>query len=277
MILWNDRLIPESEGKVSYLDRGYCFGDGIYEVFRVYGGRLFEKELHLQRLERSAKEIRLELPYSLDRIGALLEQLVDHEHLAEGTLYMQITRGAAPRTHAFPPRGTSPVLLAYCSKAERPAAAIQNGVKVVTRPDLRWLRCDIKSLNLLGAVLAKQEALDAGCDEVILHRDGIVTECSASNVMIVKDGAVKTHPADHLILNGVTRQVVLRLADRLGIPAAESPFRTEELRAADEAFLTSTTMEITPIVEIDGHAVGSGSPGPVTRRLQEAFQGLIGR
>lgn len=277
MILIDDRFVPETEARISYLDRGYCFGDGIYEVFRVYNGRLFEKEAHYERLVRSAREVKLHLSCSIDELDARLSKLPALTGVREGTVYMQMTRGAAPRAHAFPPAGTPPVLLAYCTELKRPVETMRRGVSVITRPDIRWLRCDIKSLNLLGSVLAKQEAAEAGADDVILHRNGIVTECSAANAMIVQGGAIVTHPADHLILHGVTRAVVLRLARELDIPVREERFPLETLMAADEAFLTGTTVEVTPIVRIDGRPVADGSPGPITRRLQDAFEALIPR
>ncbi|PYI56526.1 D-amino-acid transaminase [Paenibacillus flagellatus] len=276
MILIDDRIVPEAEASVSYLDRGYVFGDGIYEVIRVYNGRLYEKEAHYDRLVRSAGEIGLSLPYPIETLDRLLQDLLGREAVGDGTVYLQVTRGVAPRTHAFPPAGTKPVLVAYCNELARPLDTIRDGLTAITRPDIRWLRCDIKSLNLLGSVLAKQEAVEQGAGDVILHREGTVTECSASNVMIVKDGVVFTHPADHFILHGITRAVVLRLAAERGIEVREIPYTLDELRQADEAFLTSTTMEVTPIVRIDGSAVGSGRPGPVTRLLQEAFEATIG-
>lgn len=274
MIWLDDRLVPESEASVSYLDRGYYFGDGIYEVLRVYGGHLYEADAHYDRLERSAREIGLRLPYTRTEIDDIVHLLIEREHMKDGTVYMQVTRGVAPRSHPFP-ANAKPVMLAYCSEAARPVHMMQTGISAVTHPDIRWLRCDLKTLNLLGSVLAKQEAAEQGAGDVILHRDGIVTECSASNLMIVKNGAVLTHPADHLILHGITRAVVLRLAREQGIHARERTFTLEELRAADEAFLTGTTMEIVPIVQIDGLPVGDGEPGPITRRLRQAFEATI--
>lgn len=275
-VIWiDDRFVPETEASVSYSDRGYYFGDGVYEVFRVYGGRLYEAEAHYERLERSAREIGLQLPYAREETDRILYSLLERERVREGTVYLQVTRGVAPRSHGFPDKSTRPVMLAYGNKAKRPLQSTKQGISVITRPDIRWLRCDLKTLNLLGSVLAKQEAIDQGADDVILHRDGIVTECSAANLMIVKDGAVLTHPADHLILHGITRAVVLKLAGELAIPAQERPFTLEALARADEAFLTSTTMEIAPIVRIDGAPVGRGEPGPVTRRLQQAFEATL--
>lgn len=275
MILINDRFIPESEASVSYMDRGYYFGDGIYEVFRVYNRRLYEKSAHYERLKRTASEVKLRLPDPIEVIDARLTELLERSGVRDGILYVQITRGVAPRSHTFPPSDTKPVLMAYCNELERPISKMQGGISAITLTDIRWLRCDLKTLNLLGSVLAKQEAAEAGADDVILHRDGIVTECSASNLMIIKDGEVWTHPANHLILHGITRAVVLRLAAESGITAHETAFSLETLRHADEVFLTGTTMELFPIVTIDGVSVGGGKPGPVTRKLQQLFEATI--
>jgi D-alanine transaminase len=275
-VYWDGRrFVGKEEIRISPDDRGYYFGDGVYEVFRVYGGRLYEPKAHFDRLVRTADGLRLKLPLSVEAIEENLTRLIAHNRLSEGTVYMQITRGAAPRSHSFP-QEAEPVVLAYCNEMPRPVASMEAGIKAITVPDIRWLRCDYKTLNLLPNVLAKQEALDAGAQDAILHRDGTVTECSASNIMIVKDGAVVTHPADNWILHGVTRGVVLRLARASEIETIERAFTVEELLNADEAFITGTTVEVTPVVAVDGQAIGNGSPGPVTRRLQREFAATIG-
>lgn len=276
MILWGDRLLPEHDVRISPDDRGYYFGDGVYEVFRVYDGKLFETDAHMKRLVRSAEATRIALPCSPDVLADKLERLARLEAIVDGSVYVQITRGAAPRAHAFPPHA-EPSLLAYAKEAARPLATMRQGITAATVPDIRWLRCDLKTLNLLPNVLAKQEALDRGADEAILHRDGVVTECSASNVMLVKDGAVRTHPANHLILHGITRAVVIRLLAEIGVPFEERAFDLDHMRAADELFITGTTVEVTPVVAVDGKPVADGKPGPVVRQLQIAFARLIGR
>ncbi len=276
MMLFNDRFVEKEDLHISFEDRGYVFGDGVYEMFRIYNGKLFARDAHLQRLERSAGEIRLDLPRSLAEIGEQLEKLTALSQISEGTLYMQITRGAAPRAHAFP-ENSHPVMLAYCNEVRRPLKTMKAGISAVTLPDLRWHRCHIKSLNLLGNVLAKQDALDAGANEAILHRDGTVTECSASNLMIVKNGELWTHPANHLILHGVTRAVVLKLARNLGIAVHEQAFTVQDCLAADEVFITGTTVEITPVVSVDGSAIAVGRAGAVTSKLQQAFEQEIER
>lgn len=275
MYLQQDKIIDRRDAAVSPLDRGYYFGDGIYEVFRIYGGRLFEREAHLARLERSAGELRIPLPFGMERISGLLDELLAADPVWDGTLYMQITRGCAPRSHGFPPSGTPSVLTGYVTEAQRPLAKREAGIRLAVVPDIRWLRCDIKTLNLLGNVLAKQEAFEKGADEALLHRNGTVTECSSSNVMIVRDGAIRTHPADNLILHGITRSVVLELAEQEGIPFREEEFSLEELLTADEVFITGTTMEVMPVAKIEDTVIGEGIPGAVTRRLQEAFDRRI--
>lgn len=271
MYFYKNKFLHKTDVQISPDDRGYYFGDGIYEVFRVYNGLIYEGEAHMQRLQRTAKDVHLTLPYTSEEILDMLTQLIQQNSLIEGTVYMQITRGEAPRAHPFP-TAAEPILLAYCSELKRPLTTIQNGITAITHPDIRWLRCDLKTLNLLPNVLAKQAALDHGVQEVVLHREGTVTECSASNLMIVKENILYTHPANHLILHGITRAVVLRLAHALGIPVKEEAFTTEQLLGADEAFITGTTVEVTPILQVDGHAIGNGTPGSITIKLQSEFE-----
>ncbi|MFS0837673.1 D-amino-acid transaminase [Paenibacillus sp. 1P03SA] len=274
MMLFGNQLVPDEEVRISPLDRGYYFGDGVYEVFRIYEGRLFEVQGHMERFSRSMSEVRIGLPYPLEELEKLLDRLVKAAGIPEGVAYVQITRGPAPRSHPFP-GAAEPVVTGWCSPFYRPLKDLESGISAIVREDIRWHRCDIKSLNLLPNVLLKQEALDSGAGEVIFNRGGIITEASASNVMIVKDGAVKTHPADHHILRGVTRTLVLRLAEELGIAVREEAFTAEELAAAEEVFITSTGSEVMPVVLLDGSPIGDGRPGPVTRRLQQAFEATI--
>jgi D-alanine transaminase len=274
MLLHNGVLKSVEQVSISPMDRGYYFGDGIYEVFRVYQGRLFEEDAHMRRLLRSADSIRLSMPFSQERILRDLQLLIEVNQLNEGTVYLQITRGEASRAHGLP-SDLSPVSLAWCKPVSRPLESIRRGISAVTRPDIRWQRCDIKSLNLLANSMLKQEAVDAGVDEVVLHRENVVTECSASNIMMVKNGVIRTHPANHLILHGVTRAVVQKLARHLEIPLEEQPFTIQELAEADEAFITGTTVEVTPVVQVDGASVGDGRPGPISTKLQSAFEELI--
>ncbi len=275
MLLWNGKLVEEDQVRVSYRDRGYYFGDGIYEVFRLYNGILFEKEAHLDRLYNSLREIKIELPWSREQLSGMVDELAATLGQQDGILYIQFTRGEAKRAHIFP-EVCEAVMLGYCEPLVRPADLIENGIEAITLEDIRWLRCHIKSLNLLANTLAKQEAVEAGAKEAILIRsDDTVTECTASNLLIVKDGIIYTHPNGNLILDGITKQVVKRLAHQLDIPYVEQAFSKQQLLNADEVFLTSTTMEATPIISIDGRPVGTGTPGVVTRRLQVAYVELV--
>lgn len=274
MLLFNGKIVNNDDISISYEDRGYYFGDGVYEVFRIYNGKMYEKEAHFHRLERSAESIQLDLPYSTEEMNTMLNNLIQTEQIIEGTLYLQITRGPAPRAHTFPEH-PKPTMLAYCKQISRPLTAIQNGISAITLPDIRWLCCDIKSLNLLPNTLAKQKAVNQGAEEAILHRDGTVTECSASNIMIIHDHVLYTHPANNLILHGITREVTLRLADQMGLETKEETFSVGRLYEADEAFITGTTVEITPIIRIDQKPVGSGLPGKLTKQLQQAFEETI--
>jgi D-alanine transaminase len=274
MMYYKNRFWDKSEVSISPDDRGYYFGDGVYEVFRFYNHSIYEKDAHLQRLIRSTGEVGINLPENIESIEKMIEKLIEIEGIPEGTLYLQITRGEAPRAHPYP-QSAAPVMMAYCTEAKRPISSMQNGITAITMEDIRWLRCDIKTLNLLPNVLAKQTAVERGVDEVILHRSGTVTECSASNLMMIQSGTLYTHPANNLILHGITRAVVLKLAYSLGIEVKEQAFTLEQLKEADEAFITGTTVEITPIIEIDGNQVNSGSPGPITRKLQQVFERTI--
>lgn len=261
----------QDEIKISIDDRGYYFGDGVYEVIKVYNGELFTAEEHIARLFKSAEKINLVLAYTEESILQVARELIEKNQLVDGHIYMQVTRGVAARQHHFPDPAVSSVLTAYTVEAQLPKEDMKNGVSVKSVADIRWLRCDIKSLNLLGSVLAKQEARSVGCAEAILHRDGIVTEGSSTNMFGIKDGVVKTHPVTNLILEGITRQVVLELCEELKIPVEEKAFTLEEALEMDEFFYTSTTAEVMPIIKIDEHIIGHGQRGALTKKLQEAF------
>jgi D-alanine transaminase len=275
-VYFMDGQFTERDGlAISIEDRGYYFGDGVYEVIKVYGGELYTAQEHIDRLFQSATKIKMTLPYSNVQLMEIARELVAKNNILVGHVYIQVTRGSAPRLHQFPNPAVPPVVTGYAINNPRPMAGIENGVGVKSVEDVRWLRCDIKSLNLLGNVLAKQEAYEAGCIEALLHREGIVTEGSASNLFGVKDGIVYTHPATNLILNGITRQVVLGLCEEQGIPVVERSFTLDEAFEMDEFFLTSTTSEVTPVVSIDGRPVSSGTLGPLTMKLQKAFSSQI--
>ncbi|MCO7175018.1 D-amino-acid transaminase [Sporolactobacillus kofuensis] len=270
-ILYNDQFMAREQGKVDMEDRGYQFGDGIYEALRVYNGEMFLLDLHMKRLNRSARELRLTLPYDTDHLVENLNKLIKDNEMNDGYVYFQITRGAIARKHRFPEKPISSVLTASVEATTQDEDLYPDGIKASLIDDIRWLRCDIKTLNLLGNVLANQEAFEKGSAEAILHRDGVVTEGSTCNVFIVKDGVLITHPANHFILNGITRLFVLQLAEQLGIPVEERTYTTDELLDADEAFITSTGVRVTPVVQIDEHPVGDGKPGAITSRLLDAF------
>lgn len=272
--LWNDQIIEDEKVVISKEDRAYQFGDGVYEVVKVYNGQFFTLDEHLDRLYASAEKIRIAIPYTKDKMAMLLNELMEKNEINTGHVYFQVSRGASPRNHLFP-EGVQAVITGNAVENPRPEANFENGVKATFVEDIRWLRCDIKSLNLLGAVLAKQEAYEKGCYEAILHRGEIVTEGSSSNISIIKDGVFYTHPADNYILNGITRQVILKCAEEIGLPVKEVPFTKSDLLAADEIIVSSTTSEITPIIEVDGTVIGNGKRGEWTCKLQEQFNTKI--
>lgn len=206
-VIVGGEIVDREIATVDIEDRGYQFGDGVYEVIRVYNGKMFTAKEHLNRLQESAEKISIQIPYQPSELEEMLKGLIEKNGLANGIIYMQFTRGTSPRNHAFP-HNVAPTFVAYTRKVDRPVSSMQEGIKAIFIEDIRWLRCDIKSLNLLGNLLAKQKAVEAGCFEAIQHRGNIVTEGSSSNVAIVKNGTVITHPANNLILNGITRQKV---------------------------------------------------------------------
>ncbi|MGG3466404.1 D-amino-acid transaminase [Neobacillus pocheonensis] len=267
----NSQIIERSEARVDVEDRGYQFGDGVYEVIRVYNGRMFTANEHLNRFVKSSASIGITLPYTIEQLTQLLEELKEKNNLQLGTIYLQITRGVAPRNHPFPTEEIVPTLVAYTKEVGRPVESLATGVTTILTEDIRWLRCDIKSLNLLANLLAKQKAAEEGCFEAIQHRGQDVTEGSSSNIFIVKNGTVMTHQSDNLILKGITKDVILDLCLKNNIRVQERTFTLDELAQADEVFLASTTAEVMPIIEIDGKKAGDGQPGPVTRKLQELF------
>ena len=275
MIYFKDgKFLDEEQVHVAVNDRGYSFGDGVYEVIKVYDGTLYTLQEHLERLQQSAEKIRIDLPYTIEQLTEYIEQLKNDNQLNIGHIYLQVTRGVAPRAHNFP-ENTTPVVIGYAVESARPMEYLEKGAAMKSVEDVRWLRCDIKSLNLLGNVLGKQEAFDHGCQEALFVRDGIVREGSSSNAFGIKDGTLYTHPANNFILNGITRRVVLQLAENLEIPVEEKEFTLEEALKMDEFFFTSTNSEITPAITIDQQSIGQGVPGPLTRKLQSAFNEQI--
>lgn len=274
-IIYNGMLTERSQICMDIEDRGYQFGDGVYEVIRVYNGKLFTEDEHLQRLIKSAASIQIKLPYSIVEMKKQLFKLVEENKLTFGIVYLQVTRGVSPRNHLFPQPDTIPVYLAYTRELPIPSSDMEKGVTAITVEDIRWLRCDIKSLNLLPNLLAKQKASEYGCFEALQHRSGTITEGSSSNISIVVNGIIKTHPATNLILNGITRKLILEISKKSGLEMKEEAFSVDELLNADEVFLTGTTTEVMPVIEIDNRTIGNGKPGTVTKQLQSLFKDKI--
>ncbi|MGP4105773.1 D-amino-acid transaminase [Virgibacillus sp. L01] len=271
-MLFNDRIM-DRENVVDIEDRGYQFGDGIYEVIGVYDGKPLMLDEHMERLERSAKEIKLNMGL-IDDLKTKLEELVSANNLEEGIIYMQVSRGAAARWHEFPKADTPTVTVAYTRAENRTNNVEDQGATAVLTEDIRWLRCDIKTLNLLPNVMAKQEAVEHGAIEAILHRGEIVTEASASNVFIVKDGTLYTHPADNYILNGITRRKIIQLCEALNLKVNEQTYTVDELLDADEVFISATKLDVVPILKVDDHTIGNGEPGEITKQIVQEFRSL---
>lgn len=271
----NGEFLPADRAKISVLDRGFIFGDGVYEVWRVVDGTLFEHARHDRRLRRGVQELELQVPSEdIDALKAVAERLLRDNELTqgEGTFYVEITRGAAPRTHQYPPKGTAPTVFAMVSRFEVPHALRAAGAKAITQPDVRWLRCDIKTVQLLPNVMAKQRAYAAGAVDAIFVRDGVVTEGTHTSVLGVSNGELRTHPLSPLILPSVTREVILEIAREQGIAVREAPFTSAQLFDLDELFISGTTTDVTPIVEVDGRRIGAGTPGPITLALYAGLQ-----
>ncbi|EUJ43423.1 D-amino-acid transaminase [Listeria riparia] len=271
-VLVNNQLIERVEAKIDIEDRGYQFGDGVYEVVRAYNGQFFTYEEHIDRLYASANKIDLVIPFEKAELRELLEGLLKANNIGTGNVYLQVTRGIqSPRNHVVPDLPLEGVLTASASEVSRDTTLFEQGRKAILEEDVRWLRCDIKSLNLLGNTMAKNKAHQAGAFEAILHRGEEVTEGSSTNAYIIKNGTLITHAADNLILSGITRQVILKVARDIGVPVAETGFTLTDLAAADEVFISSTTIEVTPIIEIDGKQVSDGKRGPITKKIHDAF------
>ncbi len=272
IVYFNGQTMPKEEVRISPEDRGFLFGDGVYEVIRVYGGKLFEAKAHLDRLTRSLRELKIPFP-GVDRLEGISHRLLVENGLETGdaAVYIQITRGSAKRKHAFPPADTPPTVYLSAYGFDPPKKEWEEGAKVVLVPDIRWTRCDIKSVALLPNVMAAQQAAEAGAKEAVFVRDGAVTEGAHTNFAAVLDGEIRTAPLSNLILPGITRQVALSLCRERGLPVTEYPVLESELEAAEEAMIWGTTTEIMPVVRINDRRIGDGKPGPVTRRLQEAF------
>lgn len=267
----NGRFVPLADATVSVEDRGFQFGDGIYEVIRTYGGRPFELEAHLARLDRSAQALGLRQPYSRQQWTQFIREAIQRAAFPEAKIYVQITRGVAPRDHAYSDDLVPTVVMTVREFRPLNPTVRAAGVEAMTIEDIRWGRCDIKSVNLLANVLARQQAKHAQVFETILVKGGEVTEGAVSNVMVVREGTLITAPEGPLILSGVTRAVVLRIAQQEGVHIREQYCSQAELYGASEVFLTGTTVEVLGVVRIDGKPISDGKPGPVTQRLATRF------
>jgi D-alanine transaminase len=272
IVFLNGSFLPIEEAKVPFMDRGFMFGDGVYEGIGMLDGRLIDNEAHLERLERSLGEIRIPNPYTRAEWTSIQEELARRNGMTEGFIYFQVTRGVAERDFFFPEDAQPTVAMFTQAKAIASAPAAQTGIAVATVPDLRWQRRDIKSINLLAQVLAKQAAKEAGAQEAWLVEDGFVTEGGSSSAFIVtKRGSIVVRPLSNAILPGITRKSLLQLSAEAGIVLEERRFTVEEAYDAAEAFLTSASNFVLPIVSIDGRPIADGKPGPITKRLRELY------
>lgn len=269
----NGKYVNQADATTSIEDRGYVFADGVYEYIAFYNRRFLDLDAHLKRLERSLGKLHIAAPMGLPAMKLVIQELMDRNVRTDGAVYLQITRGIARREHGFP-KNVKPVLTMTIGAAKTPKEAeMKSGAVCISAPDERWKHCDIKSISLLGNIIAKQKAVEAGARETWLTLpDGTVTEGSACNVYIVtKQDGIITHPADNHVLPGITRDIVLNLARKNGIRVSERPFNIQEAYAADEAFLTSTSPNVLAVVQLDGKKIGSGAPGPVVKKLNALY------
>ena len=268
----NGSYLPEQDATISIFDRGFIFGDGVYEVIPVINGKLVDKQYFLERLDRSLNELSIAWPCTREEYVEVMKELIERNGLEEGIVYSQVTRGAADRDFVFP-ENVQPGFVAFTSVMEllnSPAA--ETGIPVVTTPDLRWKRRDIKSVNLLGQVLAKQDAASRGAKEGWMVEDDMVTEGVSSSAYIVKDGKIITRELSNKILPGIRRRTLIEMCEALGIEIEQRAFTVEEALQADEAFISSATTITLGVVSIDGHKIGDGTPGPVTQKLRQAYK-----
>lgn len=269
----NGRYVPATQAVVPMEDRGYHFADGVYEVIVFFNGRLLDEQPHLERLKHSLSVLRMELPMSEAALKLVMRELIAKHPFKDGYIYLQITRGVAHRDHGFP-KHTKQSVTMFVNREKKPTREqVERGVAALTAPDIRWGRCDAKTISLLPNVLARQASIEAGARETwLVDENGFITEGSHSNAYLIKGGKVITHPADHRILNGVRRINILRLCAENGIEVEERPFHKDELREAEGAFMSSATSNVLPIVTVDGASVGNGQPSALTQRIYTLYQ-----
>jgi len=274
---FNGQFLEKEEVRISPDDRGFLFADGVYEVIRGYGAKPFKMEEHLKRLDRSLREIQIVYP-DVGKLGQVAHQLIQMNRL-EGaeftTIYIQVTRGAAPRKHTFPEEKVQPTVYMSASPGFSQKEKIDKGVKIVLVPDIRWHRCDIKSISLLPNVMANQQAKEKGAEEAVFVRDGVLTEGSHTNFFTIFDGKVVTHPLNNHILPGITRDIIIDLCRQLKIPFREEFVPEKDLPKAEEMFISGTSMEVTPIIQVNEWVVGKGVPGPISRKLRAAYRKML--
>lgn len=269
----NGSFVDHTEAKISVADRGFIFGDGVYEVTRVINGKLFREKEHLERLNQGLKSLKIDLdPEIRESIPKVSREILKRNDLLDGeaAIYLQITRGEAwPRTHTFPNPAVKQTIYLSASSFEPHTELHKTGVDTITVADIRWTRCNIKTVLLLPNTMAKQQAVEAGVNSALLIRDGVVTESPNANIFGVKDGELYTYPESNYILSGITRSVVLEIADKLDIPVHFNPIREEEIFDLDELFFSGTTTDIQPVTVVNGKNLGTGKPGPVVKAIQE--------
>ena len=272
MVFLNGKFLPIEEARVPVLDRGFIFGDGVYELVPVYSRVPFRLEEHLARLERSLAETRIRNPHSRAEWRDIITQLIAKQPFEDQGVYFQVTRGVAKRDHAFPKDSVPTVFVMANPLVNPPREVVERGAEAVSAIDNRWHRCDIKSISLLGNILLRQLSADAGATETILFRDGMLTEAAACNVFVVRRGVIQGPPKSNLILPGITYDVVLELAQAAQIPLEIRGVSEAEVRSADEIWVTSSSKEVLAIVKLDGKPVGDGRPGPMFRRMHQLYQ-----
>ncbi|MGZ8209880.1 MAG: D-amino acid aminotransferase [Burkholderiales bacterium] len=272
IVYLNGEFMPLAEARIPVLDRGFIFGDGVYEVIPVYSRHPFRLPEHLARFKRSHEAIRLENPFGDTEWTRLVAELIARNAGDDQSVYLQVTRGVAKRDHAFP-KGVKPTVFGMSSPLSTPSKeAVESGIAAITAKDFRWLKCDVKSTSLLGNCLLRQAAADAGAVEVVMFRDGFLTEGSSSNVFVVKNGMILAPPKDNLVLPGITYDVVIELAQRHGLPCEMKPVPEQVVLEADEIWVSSSTKEVLAVTTLDGKPVGTGKPGAVFRRMYQLYQ-----